>query len=66
MLELRGSSGRRLVAMSQQAYDALTEEQRERLRANGDLVTSAIDTIETSAGGSVRCMLAEIHLPGRA
>jgi hypothetical protein len=66
MLELRGSSGRRLVAMSQQAYDALTEEQRERLLANGDVVTSAIDTIETSAGGSVRCMLAEIHLPGRA
>ena len=66
MLELRGREGGRLVAMSQQAYDSLTEEQRERLRANGELVNCAIDTIEKSAGGSVRCMLAEIHLPGRA
>ncbi|HEX5786833.1 MAG TPA: arginine deiminase-related protein [Woeseiaceae bacterium] len=66
MLELRGRGGRRVVAMSQQAYDALNEEQRERLRANGDVVTAAIDTIESSAGGSVRCMLAEIHLPGKA
>jgi hypothetical protein len=66
MLELRGRNGRRVVALSQQAYDALNEQQRERLRANGDVVTSAIDSIETSAGGSVRCMLAELHLPGKA
>ena len=66
MLELRGRGGRRVVAMSQQAYDALTEQQRERLRANGEVVTAAIDAIETSAGGSIRCMLAEIHLPRKA
>lgn len=35
MLELRGAGGRRVVALSQQAYDALDEQQRERLRANG-------------------------------
>lgn len=65
MLELRNRAGRRVVALSQQAYDALNENQRDRLRANGDIVAGAIDSIETSAGGSVRCMLAEIHLPGK-
>ncbi|MEJ2140145.1 MAG: arginine deiminase-related protein [Gammaproteobacteria bacterium] len=63
MLELRARDGRRLVAMSQQAYESLTEKQLQRLQANGGLVVANIDTIETSAGGSVRCMLAEIHLP---
>jgi hypothetical protein len=63
MLELRGKDGDRLIAMSQQAYDALDETQIERLRANGRVVTSDIRNIEASAGGSVRCMLAEIHLP---
>jgi hypothetical protein len=66
MLELKGRGGRRVVAMSRQAYDALNEEQRDLLTVNGDIVTAAIDNIERSAGGSVRCMLAEIHLPGKA
>jgi hypothetical protein len=63
MLELRTSSGERVVAMSQQALDSLTGWQLGRLQHNGGILASAIDTIEASAGGSVRCMLAEIHLP---
>lgn len=63
MLELRTSGGERLVAMSRQAYDALDDEQRRALRNNGEILAVAIDTIEASAGGSVRCMLAEVHLP---
>jgi hypothetical protein len=63
MLELRGDHGERVVAMSQQAYDSLRDEQRDALRRNGRIVTAAIDVIERSAGGSVRCMLAEVHLP---
>jgi len=63
MLELRTTDGDRVVAMSQQAYDSLGNEQLRRLKANGRIVTAAIDTIEAAAGGSVRCMLAEIHLP---
>lgn len=63
MLELKNASGQRVVALSQRALDALDEEQRERLAANGQVVSAAIDTIEDSAGGSVRCMLAEVHLP---
>ena len=63
MLELRANDGNRLIAMSQQAYESLDEMQIDRLRANGRIVTSGIRNIEASAGGSVRCMLAEIHLP---
>jgi len=63
MLELAGTDGQRVLAMSQQAYDSLDEQQIRRLKANGRIVTAPIDNIESSAGGSVRCMLAEVHLP---
>ena len=63
MLELRNKTGERVIAMSQCAYQSLDERQRARLRANGRIVSAPIDTIEASAGGSVRCMLAEVHLP---
>lgn len=63
MLELRDADGKRLIAMSQQAYDSLDESQVQRLLANGRIIFSDIREIEASAGGSVRCMLAEIHLP---
>jgi len=63
MLELRNADGERVTAMSQQAYDSLSPAQRERLAANGRIVSAPIDNIERSAGGSVRCMLAEVHLP---
>jgi len=63
MLELRNKDGERVLAMSQQAYDSLDEEQRAILAANGRIVSVAINNIESSAGGSVRCMLAEVHLP---
>ena len=63
MLELRDANGGRVVAMSQQAFDSLDAAQLALLQANGAIVTADIATIEASAGGSVRCMLAEIHLP---
>jgi hypothetical protein len=63
MLELRNNNGERVLAMSQQAYDSLNEEQRAMLAANARIVRAPIDNIESSAGGSVRCMLAEVHLP---
>ncbi len=63
MLELRTAEGGRLVAMSRQAYDSLTAEQRQILQDNGEVLAEPIDNIEASAGGSVRCMLAEVHLP---
>lgn len=63
MLELRNNNGERVLAMSQQAYDSLNQEQRATLAANARIVKAPIDNIESSAGGSVRCMLAEVHLP---
>ena len=63
MLELRNDQGERVIAMSQQAIDSLDDEQRGSLQANGKIVCAPLDNIESSAGGSVRCMLAEIHLP---
>lgn len=63
MLELRNGSGERVVAMSKRAYNALDGEQRQMLEANGRVISAPIDVIEDSAGGSVRCMLAEVHLP---
>lgn len=63
MLELRKKDGGRLFAMSQQAFDSLDEGQRAILAQNGDILSVPINNIEASAGGSVRCMLAEVHLP---
>ncbi len=63
MLELRNKDGERVLAMSSQAWESLSAVQREVLRANARIVRSPIENIESSAGGSVRCMLAEVHLP---
>jgi hypothetical protein len=64
MLELRSGEGEPLVAMSTRALDSLEPAQQDFLRAHaGRIVSAPIPTIETLGGGSVRCMLAEIHLP---
>ncbi len=63
MLELRSGDDARLIALSKQAFDSLDKGQRDLLQKNGDVLSVPIANIEASAGGSVRCMLAEIHLP---
>jgi len=62
LLELTTPSGP-VIALSSQALDALEPHQQAALQAFGRLVTADIPTIETYGGGSLRCMLAEIHLP---
>ncbi|MDH4031323.1 MAG: arginine deiminase-related protein [Chromatiales bacterium] len=64
-LQLEATNGSRLIAMSRQAEEALEDGQLKRLRTHGRIVSAPIQDIERSAGGSVRCMLAEIHLPVR-
>ena len=64
-LQLEAEDGSRVIAMSRQAEDSLTAEQAATLRQYGRIASSPIHDIERSAGGSVRCMLAEIHLPRR-
>ena len=63
MLEVKSASGERLIAMSDQARRSLTPEQVRSIEAHARIVSAPIDNIENSAGGSVRCMLAEVHLP---
>lgn len=65
MLELAGAGGERLLAMSARALDALAPEQQASLESRCRLVAAPIAAIEAGGGGSVRCMLAEIHLPHR-
>ena len=62
MLELRARDGNRVIAMSDQALKSLNGAQISVIDDNANIITSNIDNIESSAGGSVRCMLAEIHL----
>ena len=63
MLQLKSESGDRIIAMSAEARRSLSHSQREIIEKNATIVDAAIDNIERSAGGSVRCMLAEVHLP---
>jgi hypothetical protein len=63
MLELRTADGERAIAVSRRALASLEDAQRQRLKQNGRIIVADIDTIEDSAGGSVRCMLAEVHWP---
>jgi hypothetical protein len=63
MLQLATKSGGSVLAMSARAERALTPEQRAALCRYTCIVASPVDTIEDCAGGSVRCMLAEIFLP---
>ena len=62
LLELATPDGP-LIVLSAGAWQALDEEQRGALRRHGKIVAPAVPTIERFGGGSVRCMLAEIHLP---
>ena len=62
--ELQGEKGR-ILALSQRAYDSLTPKQIATLANSVMLVPLPVPTIEL-AGGSVRCMLAGIHLQPRS
>ncbi|WP_175726850.1 citrulline utilization hydrolase CtlX [Burkholderia ambifaria] len=63
-LELSGKDGR-VLALSRRAFDCLTGEQRDTIARSARLLPLDVPTIEL-AGGSVRCMLAGIHLARRA
>ncbi|UJF22791.1 citrulline utilization hydrolase CtlX [Shewanella sp. OMA3-2] len=62
-LELQSKAGR-ILALSKCAYDALTDEQIGLLSQSVTLLPLDVSAIEL-AGGSVRCMLAGIHLSKR-
>mmetsp|Transcript_6 Transcript_6/g.8 ORF Transcript_6/g.8 Transcript_6/m.8 type:complete len:487 (-) Transcript_6:423-1883(-) len=61
VLEVEDGKGLPAMAMSTQAYNAFTEEQRKVIRRNvNSIVHAPIDTLERVGGGGVRCTLAEL------
>ncbi len=63
-LELTGESGR-VLALSSRAAAALSPEQVTRIERSARLLPMPIPTLEL-AGGSIRCMLAGVHLSARS
>jgi hypothetical protein len=63
MLQVENNQGEKLLVMSTQAYESLSQEQKNKLESYNRIVHAPLQTIETSGGGSARCMMAEIHLP---
>lgn len=61
--ELSGRDGR-FLAMSSTGYNSLTSKQREAIEQFVPIEPIAVPTVEM-AGGSVRCMLAGVHLSKR-
>ena len=66
LIELRSGRGEPVIALSSAALAGFHPEQRRTLERFGDLADTAIPTIERVGGGSVRCMIADVHLPRRA
>lgn len=66
MLELAGAGGTRVLALSARALESLRPDQVGALESRCRLLPVPVATIEDGGGGSVRCMLAEVHLPRRA
>lgn len=62
-LELSGRDGR-VLALSRRAFNCITPHQRRVIERSAQLLPLDVPTIEL-AGGSVRCMLAGIHLSSR-
>lgn len=63
MMQVHNDKGKRLLVMSDQAYQSLTPDQVKKLSAYNEIIHPSIQTIETLGGGSVRCMMAEVFLP---
>ena len=62
VLELQSNNGNRLLAMSSSAFDALTNYQKAVLSSKLTIMHSPLPTIERLAGGSARCMMAELFI----
>ena len=63
-IELENGRGERVLAMSSTARSTFRPDQLRALETlGGEIIDAAIPTIERVGGGSVRCMIADIHLP---
>ena len=62
LIELKGRSGP-VIALSSAARRSYRPEQLKVMERFGELVEADIPTIEAVGGGSLRCMITDIHLP---
>lgn len=65
MFEVKNTGDEHFLLMSQAAYKALLPGQILELKKKATLLPLEIPTIEACGGGSVRCMVAGIHLKSR-
>ena len=63
VIELKGRGGEPVIALSSAARATFTPAQLKQLESFGSLVEADIPTIERVGGGSLRCMIADVHLP---
>lgn len=63
ILQLKNTSGEAVFAMSESAWKHFTPDQQALIKSKGRVVAVPIPTIEYVAGGSVRCMIAELGNP---
>jgi len=62
MLQVKNKKDEKYLVMSETAFKAFDEDQKERLSSYSRILSIAIPTIEKVEGGSVRCMMTEIFL----
>ncbi|GAB3425212.1 citrulline utilization hydrolase CtlX [Niabella aquatica] len=65
MLQLENTAGDQLLVMSTRAFHSLHEDQVSLLRSFNPIIHAPLNNIEDNGGGSARCMIAEIFLPGK-
>ena len=63
VLQVARPEGHRCWIASETAVRAWGPELRDRIEADGEIISVSIPTIEKIGGGSARCMLAENYLP---
>ncbi|MFN4147096.1 MAG: citrulline utilization hydrolase CtlX [Runella sp.] len=63
MLLVKNKREERMLVMSTNAYESLTDKQRDEMDDFAVLMHFDLSMIEGNGGGSARCMMAEIHLP---
>lgn len=63
LIEVKSGSGEPVVLISQTAFQSLLPGQLNAISEFSDVLPISIPLIETIGGGSVRCMVAGIHLP---
>jgi hypothetical protein len=63
-LQLVSNDGEQLLILSERAFNNFSSAQIEELEKYNKLIISPLEQIENVGGGSARCMVAELFMPG--